>query len=48
MIGNCGFDEKNSFSAVDNGDTDAIAYAKLYLSTPDLVKRLKTGTIKFP
>ncbi|KAL7276767.1 hypothetical protein RUND412_000232 [Rhizina undulata] len=40
----CGsFDEKNAFAPVDNGEIDAVAYVKYFISNLDLPERLRKG-----
>ncbi|KAL7272915.1 hypothetical protein RUND412_004249 [Rhizina undulata] len=40
----CGsFDENNAFAPVDNGEIDAVAYGRYFISNPDLPKRLRKG-----
>ncbi|KAL7276761.1 hypothetical protein RUND412_000226 [Rhizina undulata] len=40
----CGsFDDKNPFAPVDNGEIDAVAYGRYFISNPDLPERLRKG-----
>lgn len=43
FIANTGFDRAKGMQAVEDGEVDAVAYGKLYIANPDLVRRLEAG-----
>ncbi|KAL7276763.1 hypothetical protein RUND412_000228 [Rhizina undulata] len=43
LIINGSYDDKNVFAAVDNGEAEAIAYGRYFISNPDLPERLRKG-----
>ncbi|KAL7276773.1 hypothetical protein RUND412_000238 [Rhizina undulata] len=43
LISNNGFNDKNAFAPVDDGETDAIAFGRYFISNPDLPERLRKG-----
>jgi 2,4-dienoyl-CoA reductase-like NADH-dependent reductase (Old Yellow Enzyme family) len=43
LMGNCGYDRESAEKAVASGDADMIAFARPYLSNPDLVERFAAG-----
>ncbi|KAL7276768.1 hypothetical protein RUND412_000233 [Rhizina undulata] len=43
LISTGSFNDKNSFAPVDNGEIDAIAYGRYFISNPDLPERLRKG-----
>ena len=40
---NSGFDQESGNKVIEAGNADLVAYAKLYISNPDLVERFKNG-----
>lgn len=47
-LGNGGYDGKNCFEDVENGDFDAISFGKCFISNPDLVAKIKNGETLTP
>ncbi|KAL7276769.1 hypothetical protein RUND412_000234 [Rhizina undulata] len=43
LISNGNFNDKNSFAPVENGEIDAVAYGRYFISNPDLPERLRKG-----
>jgi N-ethylmaleimide reductase len=43
IIGNGGFDQTQANAAVEQGDTDLVSFARLFISNPDLVERFEGG-----
>ncbi|MEB2780281.1 alkene reductase [Algoriphagus sp. C2-6-M1] len=43
LVINAGFDQEKGNKVIGSGDADAVAYATLYISNPDLVERFKFG-----
>jgi len=43
IMGNCGFTLETAEREVADGNADMIAFGRLYISNPDLVKRVETG-----
>ncbi|WP_057939576.1 alkene reductase [Algoriphagus resistens] len=41
LVINGGFDQEKGNKVIEQGDADAVAYAKLYISNPDLVERFE-------
>ena len=40
---NAGFDQESGNRVIEEGDADLVAYAKLYISNPDLVERFRAN-----
>ncbi|KAL7266123.1 NADPH dehydrogenase, partial [Rhizina undulata] len=43
LISNGNFDDKNVFAPINNGEIDAVAYGRFFISNPDLPERLRKG-----
>jgi N-ethylmaleimide reductase len=41
---NAGFDQESGNKVIKEGNADLVAYAKLYISNPDLVERFRANT----
>ena len=43
LVINCGFNPEKGNQAIQEGQADAVSFAKYYISNPDLVKRIRLG-----